>query len=154
MITIDNLFGALKLKERAFLKRYLKDFNVTQSYLFVYPRAKKASAKANGSRLLKQIIPKVNWSEILRLHGLDDFRLAEEIDKRLKATVVKHYLDEKLGDFADNATRMKATELLAEMLGRRKMQLAFSGEVAHKGYVNISPDDWDGDGDGDSSSDV
>ncbi len=151
-MTFDDLFGTLTVKERAFFLCYLETFNFTRSYQFVYPRAKKSSAKSNARRLFKRIIEKVDWREILRLYGLDDFRLAREIDNRLKATVVKFHLDKKLGDFADNATRMKATALLAEMFGRRKFQLEFSGEVVHKGYYVHSPDDWPDKDDKDSSA--
>ncbi len=142
MLTFANLFGTLTVKERAFFLRYLDDFNATRSYRSIYPRTKKAAAKSSGSRLLKRIIEKVDWREILRLYGLDDFRLAREIDNRLKAKVTKFHGAKNLGDFEDNATRMKATVLLAEIFGRLKLQLELSGEVLHKGYVNVSPDTW------------
>jgi len=50
-----------------------------------------------------------------------------------------------LGEFEDNTTRMRATELLARMRGRDKTNVEISGEVSVKGYVGVSPDDWDDD---------
>ncbi len=75
-------------------------------------------------------------------------RLANEVDKRLNSMVTKFHGAKKLGDFEDNATRMRATELLADLRGKRKTQLNISGEIMHKGYITISPDDWDDDDSG------
>ena len=82
--------------------------------------------------------------EMHRLHGLDEERLALETDKRLKAMVTKSmtvtkvirephpkdarkkitkYVDVKeLRDYEDNATRMKGTELLADVLNARHIK--------------------------------
>ena len=78
--------------------------------------------------------------ETLQMHGMGKDRLADEADQRLKAmtlkevveTVVKKdklkdgrsktvvYVNRKTVDVEDNSTRMRATELLADMLGARR----------------------------------
>jgi hypothetical protein len=59
-------------------------------------------------------------------------RLLSEINKRLQAKFTKFYKNKKLGDFEDNITRQRATELLAEILGKRKSQI----DLHHSGSVD------------------
>jgi len=80
---------------------------------------------------------------MLEAAGLGYDRLLAEVDARLNAKVTKHYKDEELGDFEDNTTRTRATELLADILGVRKKEIKHTGEINIKGYIGVSPDDWD-----------
>lgn len=72
--------------------------------------------------------------ETLKLHGLDRDRLAQETNKRLDSMTLKNvkqlvepkgkqqfkpFVAEITIDCEDNTTRMRATELLADMLGAR-----------------------------------
>ena len=103
---------------------------------------------------------KIDWSAKLEAAGLSEDRLLQELEKRLNAKVTKFYQDENLGEFEDNTTQQRATELLADLLGKKKNQIELSGEVAVKGYVGVSPDDWDDpepaskDGNGENNSAV
>ena len=66
--------------------------------------------------------------------GLGEDRLLCELDKMLGAEVTKYYKDGSLGPHTDNATRMRATELLADLLGKRKAELNI-----HDDRVEIIP---------------
>lgn len=61
-------------------------------------------------------------------------RLARELDKMLGAMVTKYFKDQSLGDHEDNTTRMRAVELLADLLGKRKAELTL-----HHDIVEIVP---------------
>lgn len=66
---------------------------------------------------------KIDWSALLEAAGLGEDRLVREINLRLDAKVSKFYKGEFLGDFEDNRTRMQATELLADLLGKKKAEI-------------------------------
>jgi hypothetical protein len=55
--------------------------------------------------------------------GLDDLRLAKDIRMLLRAKKSEFYQGIKVADCTDNSTRMRAVELLAELLGRKKSEL-------------------------------
>ena len=63
----------------------------------------------------------------LEAAGLGEIRLLKELDSKLQAKVTKYYQDQSLGDHEDNTTQMRATELLAELLGKRKTSVEHSG---------------------------
>lgn len=65
----------------------------------------------------------MDWPRLLESAGLGEIRLLREVEKQLTATVTKYYQDQSLGDHTDNAVRMRATELLADLLGKRKAEL-------------------------------
>jgi len=60
---------------------------------------------------------------MLESSGLGEERLLLELEKRLNAEITKYYQDVSLGNHTDNAVRMRATELLAELLGKRKAEI-------------------------------
>ena len=74
---------------------------------------------------------KIDWQEWLDAYDLGDSRIARDLDAQLKSTVVRHWKDEEIGTYADNATRQRALELLAEINGRRKATV----DVNHSGSV-------------------
>lgn len=71
---------------------------------------------------------------MLESAGLGEDRLAVEINKRLAAKVTKFHQDKIVCDVEDNATRMRATELLADLLHKRKTELD-----VHTDLVEIVP---------------
>jgi hypothetical protein len=69
---------------------------------------------------------KVDWPALLDQAGLGDDRLVIEINRRLnevRTVISKH----GVVDSPDGSTRMRATELLAELRGKRKTSLSLSG---------------------------
>jgi hypothetical protein len=77
---------------------------------------------------------KVDWPRLLESAGLGEMRLIREIENQLNAKITKYYQDQSLGDHTDNAVRMRATELLADLLGKRKADL-----TVHHDIVEIVP---------------
>jgi len=71
-----------------------------------------------GSKYMRHIKKKIDWEEMLNLHSLDDDRLAQEVELRLKSTTKKFFPDEGTETIDDNGTRMQATKLLAELRGK------------------------------------
>ena len=59
-------------------------------------------------------------------------RLLAELNQKLSAKVTKYYQDESLGDHEDNATQMRAVELLADILGVKKREVKISGEIKNQ----------------------
>ena len=72
---------------------------------------------------------KIDWQGKLEAAGLGEERLLREINRRLKAKVTKYWQGVSLGDHVDNATRQRATELLAELLGKKKLELSLNTEL-------------------------
>ena len=54
---------------------------------------------------------------------LDDFRLASKLDELLEANTDVFYKGRKVATVSDNGTRARSNELLAELLGRKKLDL-------------------------------
>ena len=71
---------------------------------------------------------------MLESAGLGEVRLVREIEKQLNAVVTRYFKDTSLGEHTDNAVRMRATELLADLLGKRKAELTL-----HHDLVEIVP---------------
>jgi len=65
---------------------------------------------------------------------LGETRLLHELDQRLNATFTKYFKDISLGEHTDNAVRMRATELLADFLGKRRTDINL-----HSDLVEIIP---------------
>ena len=61
--------------------------------------------------------------------GLGEMRFMQELGKRYEAMETKFYKGEAIGDVEDNATRMAATNLHADLLGKRKSELKVSGNL-------------------------
>ena len=54
-------------------------------------------------------------------------RLLREIARLLGMQKVVHYKGEEIGEYEDGQIQMRATELLAEFLGKRKNSVELSG---------------------------
>lgn len=83
------------------------------------------------------------WQDILSAAGIDDYALAGDLNWARNAMRTEFYQGRAVADVEDNGTRMRAIELIAELLGHRKNALELSGALGLKGYVGVSPDDWD-----------
>lgn len=66
-------------------------------------------------------------------------RLLREIRQRLRAKTTHFWQDHAITDRKDNATRMRATELLADLHGKRKAELNVSGKLEIGTAAEMSP---------------
>jgi hypothetical protein len=113
----------LSIRERRFLLSHVEGHSLTECYLLLKPEADRVVAATLGSRMMRRIEKKLSWGEILEEAELGDVRLLTELEARLRATFTKHWQNISLGEFTDNAVRMRATELLADRRGRRKAEV-------------------------------
>jgi hypothetical protein len=116
-----------------FLRIYIKGGTLDNAYREVTknrPDGKiieDESYRKMGSRMLQRIKSKVDWPRLMESAGLGEMRLLQEIEKRYGAMETHFYQDKVVAECEDNGTRMRATELHADLLGRRKNQLEVSG---------------------------
>ena len=101
-----------------------------------------ATIKSRASRMMKRIRSKSEWQDILDSANLGDFQLAYHIQRLLRA---KRPIATggKVIDSDDGPTQAKMVALLAELRGKKKAAIEVGVQVKVKGYVSISPDDWD-----------
>jgi hypothetical protein len=121
-------------KEAQFFRLYIRGMSATDAYLKLRPGIKRESANAAGCRTLRRIKRKVDWGAKLEEADLGEIRLLRELHQRLRAETTHFWQDEEVSNLTDNATRMRATELLAELLGKRKAELN-----VHHDVVEIIP---------------
>ncbi len=65
----------------------------------------------------------------LEMAGLGEMRFLQELGKRYEATETKFYKGMAIAYVEDNATRMAATNLHANLLGKLKSQVEHSGTI-------------------------
>ena len=123
----------LRPMDREFLRVYFQTFDIQAAYREAHPRSKATpeSVRVLASRQFRQIKERVDWPALLEASGLGEVRLLEELEKRLNAKSTKFYKDERHDDIEDNTTQMRATELLADLHGKRRAKV----EVAHSDAV-------------------
>jgi|TARA_Y100000310_G_scaffold271862_1_gene286566 hypothetical protein len=112
----------LTIRERRFLHAYLREgLSATDAYLLIATKViTTGSARELGSRLLKRIKKKVEWTEMLDAADLGLDRLAGEMNRMLRMQKVVHYQGEEVGTYEDSGTQMRAVDLLADLLGQKK----------------------------------
>jgi hypothetical protein len=115
-----------------FLRLHIKGATLVEAYREIHKTrldAKPLSEKSIrqcASNMLRRIKAKVDWPRLMESAGHGEIRLLRELDKRLnqQKTIVA---DKQALDVEDGPTRMRATELLADLLGKRKSQLEVFG---------------------------
>ena len=90
---------------------------------------------------MKRLKAKHDWDQLLSDAGLGYERIFPKLEEMLEAKVTKFYQDQSLGEFTDNATRMRALELLTDLHERRKQTLEVKGTITladaiQKNYEN------------------
>lgn len=112
----------LTTKDRAFLAAYFQSgLNATKAYLLMCEKlgtsCTQGSAEVLGCKALKRVRASGDFRAILEIRGLDDLRLADEIDRLLK--IKKTYINGKgdVIDYDDGQTQVKAAEMLKDVLG-------------------------------------
>ncbi len=78
---------------------------------------------------MKRLKEKHDWDQLLSDAGLGYERIFPKLEEMLEAKITKFYQDESLGEFTDNATRMRALELLTDLHGRRKQIVEHQGTI-------------------------
>jgi hypothetical protein len=109
---------------------YFRTSNKTRAYLEVCPGVTEESAGSLGPRFFGKITARVPWPQLLALAGLDDARLANELAKKLEAKKSEFYQGEEVAVVDDNGTQMRAVELLADLLGKRKTDITLNTQPA------------------------
>lgn len=126
----------------------IKGVKYNRAYFKVFPdsRALRKSATDIAKRMIERYLRDhaEDLREMLLLHGLGEDRLGAEMDQRLKANTLREIVKSKIVtpkpakeglpgkppfvltirdtiEVEDNATRMRATELLADVHGARKV---------------------------------
>lgn len=112
----------LTARERRFLFAVIAGKSGAVAYLEIAMKAGLTAEKARApaSRMLARIKTKVDWPRLLEAVDLGELRLFRELERKLKAMTTKFYEDRAIIDVEDNSTQMRAVELLADLLGRRK----------------------------------
>ena len=134
-----------------------------RAYFKVFPERK--AKEKSGGEIAKRLVDRYkaqyaeDLAEMLRLHGLTEERLAVELGLRLKANTLREIVKSKIvkpkaekqgmpakppfvlttrdtEEVEDNATRMRATELLADVHGARK-QVAGGGVQQNVGIIYV-----------------
>ena len=133
------------------------NLSLTDAYLNVSPQNTVAhrSASELGSRMMKRIKKKANWNEVLLGAGLDNMRLASEMNRMLGMQKVVYYEGKNIGKCEDSGIQMRATELLADLLGLRKqaVDVNHSGKIIHYDAVVYDAINGNGNGNGNGKSD-
>lgn len=131
-------------RERVFIAEYMRNgMRIGKAFKVSEGRPEMDSHRAveSGSRMLAKIKKKTaDWQRILELTGLDDFTLATEVRKKLRARKSEFYQGAAVATVADNGTQMRAVELLADLLGRRKSTVDVKLEETPK-IIITGPED-------------
>ncbi len=114
--------------EARFLIAYLSGMNETDSYLHVDNSVTRPSAGSMGCRMLAKIKAKRDWAALMDDAGLGDLRLLQELGRHLRMKKITFWQGQEIeGDFEDAPIQLRATELLADFLGKRKHALELLG---------------------------
>ena len=116
-------------RESRFLRAYMAGSSLKDAWLIACPTSTNKDPSVAGWKMLRRIKAKVDWEGKLAEAGLDDLTLLRELRKRLRAKSTHFYQDMAVSDVEDNGTRMRATELLADLLGRRRAELTLHHDV-------------------------
>lgn len=141
----------LSPRERRFLEHWLGEgMTQTDAYLAASKRpdgsypCSRTAAGVSASKMVKRLRSyPAQFQAILASAGLDDYAFAGHLNRMLRAMRTEFYQGSPVAECEDNTTQMRAVELLADVLGHRKNAVELSGALGLKGYVGVSPDDWD-----------
>jgi len=127
-------FKKLTKNDCDFLRYIAKGMPAKYAYLKIHPDVTPESANTLAYRKRAKLKKKIDWQRLLEASDLGEERLLREIERRLNARITKYFKDISLGEHTDNAVRMRATELLADLLGKRKAEL-----LLHHDIIEIKP---------------
>ena len=136
-----NESDRLTISERRFFYSYLRTGEQKAAFILAFPHKKLKNPDAAASKLMKRLKAKHDWDQLLSDAGLGYERIFPKLEEMLEAKTEKFYQDKSLGEFTDNATRMRALELLTDLHGKRKQTLEVQGAITltdaiQKNYEN------------------
>lgn len=118
----------MNLKQRAFLKEYMKTGNGTRSYLKVYGDKDRQSAAERSSKMLARM--REQRGSYFESKGLDDQAIAKVLSDGLKAEKQMIYKSQ-VYEFPDHYARLKTVETLEKITQPEK------GTTNNGSQVNI-----------------
>jgi hypothetical protein len=114
----------LSMRERRFLFAVIGGATAAASYLALATKPMDLEhARAPASRMFARIKGKLDWAALLEDAGLGELRILRELEAALNATKRIFFNGQQIAEVPDNAARIDALVLLADLLGRRKTQL-------------------------------
>lgn len=124
-------------RDRQFLALYFANgMNATDAWFKLCEAAgrecTRESAEVQGSRAVKRCRQSGDLRAILEERGLDDLRLANEIDRLLKVKRLAFSPTGEAHEFDDGPTQAKAAEMLKDILGHNSAQ-----EINVNGTITI-----------------
>ena len=136
-----NESDRLTISERRFFYAYLRMGEQKAAFLLAFPHKKLKNPDSAATKLMRRLKEKHDWDQLLSDAGLGYERIFPKLEEMLEAKTEKFYQDRSLGEFTDNATRMRALELLTDLHGRRKQTLEVKGTITladaiQKNYEN------------------
>jgi len=128
---MPNEADGLTVGQRRFFHAYLRMGTQIGAFELAFPEKFKKLKKPEvaACKMMKRIKENCNWDRLLSESGLGYERIFPKLEEMLEAKVTKFYQDESLGEFTDNATRMRALELLTDLHGRRKQVVEHQGTI-------------------------
>ncbi len=136
-------------KEAIFFRCYISGMNEVESYLHLDNKVTRPSARVLGCNMLKRIKEKMDWGKLMNSVGLGEARLLQELNRHLRMKKDIFYLGKVVeGDWDDSTIQLRATELLADLLGKRKHALELlgvDGEPIAIKYEVIKPEEEEAD---------
>jgi hypothetical protein len=119
-----------------------------EAYCEIFPNSDrpKAGAQKTASNIYARIKRKIgDFDTFMDLSGIGMTRVAEEIQALLRATKTEFYQGKLVKDengeviqIPDNATRMRALEVLADLHGLRKHEVKLSGQITTRTEPDLS----------------
>jgi len=136
-----NESDRLTIAERRFFYAYLRMGEQKAAFILAFPHKKLKNPDCAATKLMKRLKEKHDWDQLLSDAGLGYERIFPKLEEMLGAKVTKFYQDKSLGEFTDNATRMRALELLTDLHGKRKQVVEHQGTITltdaiQKNYEN------------------
>lgn len=85
------------------------------------PNSSVNSAKVSACRMDKRLRSRpALWADIMAAAEIDDYAIVHDLNWARTATKTEFYQGEAIAEVNDNATRVRALELMMELLGRKK----------------------------------
>jgi hypothetical protein len=111
-------------RERTFITAYFANgFNLTKAMQKLSPGMNANTASVEGSKLYKAIREERTFEDLLDEYGLDDFRIAYELNRLLHLKKPLGSGGLLLGQFDDGQTQAAALECLIKLKGRNEVNL-------------------------------
>jgi len=120
----------LTVKERRFFYAYLETGKQITAFRKAFPDSKLKKPELAGHKLMHRIKDKYDWERLLEEAGLGYEKICAKLAQLTEAKVAKfNSKGEEVAIIPDNATQIKALELLVDLYGFRKQVIEHTGNV-------------------------